>query len=248
MPQATKVDIIIEGLKIRIQSGEFDDGRLPSFRKLVQEYTTSQETMNKAMQTLQAEGLLVSSGAKGVFVNKSRIRIPGINPNFFKYITDFGENHGFEVIEETISHPEIFTAPGEITKKMGLPRNSKVLRRFRKQGSNQSIFRFAETFYPASLITKKMYEDIKNDPHYPITKNIEKYFKQAIKAVHEDLIVRLPTKFEQEHLQIVRTNPVVDMAVTCYNKEKTQIIMYSHITFNANDFIFMYDYDVAHWA
>ena len=69
MSVTVKVDSLVDTLRARIQSGEFGDEKLPSFRELAEEYNTTQETMNKTIQALQAEGQLISRGTKGVFVN-----------------------------------------------------------------------------------------------------------------------------------------------------------------------------------
>jgi DNA-binding GntR family transcriptional regulator len=83
MSTRSKVEKFIDALRNRILSGEFGNtGRLPSFRTLATEYNTTQETMNKTMQALQAEGLITSLGAKGVFANTPSTRLLGFTPNF----------------------------------------------------------------------------------------------------------------------------------------------------------------------
>lgn len=245
MSATTKVDTIIDGIRSRILSGEFgEEGRLPSFRKLVDEYQTSQETMNKAMQALQAEGILLSAGAKGVYVNKPRIRVPALVANFYQQIQKFG----YEAMEELLGKPEVITPTNEIAKYMHLSKNEQVLRRFRKQGSKETTFRLADSYYPMSLITDDMLAAINKDSHYNIIDAIRDQSEKPIKHVHEEIIARLPTAFEQEQLKIVRTNPVFEMKVISFATNKKTVIMYSQVVFNANLFFLSYNYSVDQWS
>lgn len=246
MSSQSKVGSIIDSLRNRILTGEFGEGRLPSFRKLVVEYETSQETMNKAMQTLQAEGLLVSAGAKGVFTNVNRMRVPGLGrvKNFFDYM----QQQGFDAFEETIGEPQVITPSKEMSKAMHLAKNEKVLFRLRRQGTKLTPFRLVEGYYPMSLITDSMLEQIKTDQHYYIIGNIQQNFKKSIKHIHEEIITRLPTIFEQEQLEIVRTNPVIEVTFINYDEDKKTVIMYNKMILNANHFLLSYDYEVGHWA
>lgn len=245
MPTTSKVDTIADALKERILSGEFGkDGRLPSFRKLASEYTTTQETMNKTMQALQAEGVLISMGVKGIFVNTQRVRIPGLVAHFSKHL----EDSGLKPKEETLKTPEFITPPSEIAKAMLLPKNAQVLLRRRLQGTTAVPLRLVEGYYPAAFITPDMLTKIHNDPHFHIVNAIKKNSGKSILLVHEDVIARLPTAYEQKQLQIVRTNPVLETRLINYTKDKKTVIMYLRMILNANHFLLSFDYEVNHWA
>jgi len=244
MSTTTKVDTIIDGLRARIQSGEFGQGgRLPSFRKLVEEYETSQETMNKAMQALQAEGLLLSSGAKGVFVNNPRLRVPGIVVDFSEYL----KNEGLTPKSEFITKPEIIQPSQEIMKSMKLKKGEMVLCRQRKQGTDRSFFRIATDYYPMHLITDSMLEKAQNDPYFSLILAIKENFDKTIELSQEDLIARLPNTFEQEQLQLVRTNPVIESKSSNFTADKKTCILYYHKVLNANHFILSYNNVIHYW-
>jgi DNA-binding GntR family transcriptional regulator len=244
MSTLTKVDTIIDGIRSRILSGEFgEEGRLPSFRKLVDEYQTSQETMNKAMQALQAEGLLLSAGAKGVFVNTARIRIPGIVVDFPQHL----KNNGLTPISEFITKPQVIQPPLEIMKNMKLKKGQMVLCRQRKQGAGKSFFRIATDYYPMDLITEEMMEEIQNDPNFSIILAIKKHFKKTIELSQEDLIARLPNAFEQEQLQLVRTNPIIESKSSNFTADQKTCILYYHKVLNANHFILSYNNVIHYW-
>jgi DNA-binding GntR family transcriptional regulator len=54
-------------LRARISSGELS-GRIPSIKSLAQEYEVSHRTVERALSTLKAEGLVVSLIGKGYYV------------------------------------------------------------------------------------------------------------------------------------------------------------------------------------
>jgi DNA-binding GntR family transcriptional regulator len=246
MSTTTKVDTIIDGLRNRIISGEFGEaGRLPSFRKLVQEYETSQETMNKAMQALQAEGLLLSSGARGVFVNNARIRIrmPGVVIDFSEHIKE----QGLTPTSELIGKPEIIEPPKEVMKRLKLKKGQQVLCRQRKQGTQRSVLRVTIEYYPMHLITDSMLEQITKDPHYSIILAIRENVGKTIDISQEELVARLPNAFEQEQLQIVRTNPVIEIKSTNVTADEKTPILYYHKVLNANHFILSYNNVIHDW-
>src|SRR5712691_5646260 len=95
----TKLDVITEKLREQIVKGDFGTmGRLPSHRMLAEQYDTTRETINKVVQRLQAEGLLISHGTAGVFVS-SRTRMPGITARFDLYLK---EHFGLTAVETDI--------------------------------------------------------------------------------------------------------------------------------------------------
>src|SRR5689334_17429137 len=118
MAPEVKVDDITDALRKRILDGEFGTGgRLPSLRMFASQYGTTQETINKVVQRLQAEGLLSSLGRQGVFVHMPRTRIPGIVPRFDLYLKELG----LEPVEMNIEKPELVPAPEDVAKVFGVP-------------------------------------------------------------------------------------------------------------------------------
>ena len=60
MSPDTKMDTLANELRERVQRGVFGTaGRLPSLRMLADEFGTTNETMNKVVQRLKAEGVLL---------------------------------------------------------------------------------------------------------------------------------------------------------------------------------------------
>jgi len=244
MSTNTKVEGLIDALRTRIHSGEFgNEGRLPSFRSLATEYNTTQETMNKTMQALQAEGLLTSMGAKGVFVNKTDVRLLAHTQNFFQYLKEQVQ----DPFEEYIEKPSLIKAPAEIARILGVAEGSIVFRRFKKQGTNQVLFRLEEVFYPKSVLTDEAIEKMTKNASFLPFELIKDKFGIFIASANEKILCRLPSAYEQDLLKIVRTNPVIDIKRVCYTKDKKKILTYSRMILNANHFLLSYDYEVDLW-
>jgi DNA-binding GntR family transcriptional regulator len=246
MSPDVKVDVIADAFRQRILSGEYGtSGRLPSLRLLSEEYSTTRETMNKVVQRLQAEGLLVSQGRAGVFVNKPRTRIPGITARFDLYL----QEQGLTPRETNIDEPALVSAPSEVAKVFGIAEGAPVVRRMRLQGTATIPYRLAENFYPVELAGGSILEQMRKDARFDVLHAIKETYGKVIKHVHEDVIGRLPTSQEQELLKIVRNAPVLEVQRTNYAEDKDEtVMMFNRIVFVASLFVLSYDYTTALWA
>lgn len=245
MSPDTKVDAINDAFRQRILNGEFGTaGRLPSLRMLAEQFNTTHETMNKVIQRLQAEGLLISLGRAGVFVHFPRSRIPGITPRFDQYL----QQQGLVSVETNVEEPAIVPAPSEVAKAFDVKEGTPVIQRFRRQGTPAAHYRLAENFYPVELTGEEVLEQIRNDFSFDVLAAIEEKHGKVIKRVHEDVFGRLPTSEEQDLLKIVRNTPVLEILRTGYAEDDDTAIMFSRIIFVANYFVLSYDYTTSYWT
>jgi DNA-binding GntR family transcriptional regulator len=245
MSPETKVDAIVDAFRKRILAGDFGTrGRLPSLRMLAEEFGTTNETMNKVVQLLQAEGLLISRGRAGVFVNKPRTRIPGITARFDLYL----QEQGLTPMEVNVVEPSIVAAPADVAKAMGIAEGAEVVRRMRLQGTTTVPYRLAENFYPLDLAGGTILERMKQDARLDVLLAIKEAHGKVIKRVHEDVIARLPTGQEQKLLKIVRTAPVLEVQRTNYAEDDSTVIMFNRIIFVASYFVLSYDYITSLWT
>jgi DNA-binding GntR family transcriptional regulator len=247
MSPDTKVDDINDAFRERILRGEFGTaGRLPSLRMLAEEFGTTHETMNKVIQRLQAEGLLISRGRAGVFVQSRHARIPGITSRFDLFLQ---QEMGLTPVETNIDEPSIVDAPPEVARALGVTEGTPVVQRSRRQGTTGIHYRLAKNFYPLELVGEEVLERIKQDVHFDVLEAIREKHHQVIKRVHEDVYARLPTSEERELLKIVRNAPVLEVFRTSYSEKEGGIpIMFSHIIFVASAFVLSYDYPVYYWS
>jgi DNA-binding GntR family transcriptional regulator len=245
MSPDTKVDTLIDELRERVRRGDYGTvGRLPSVRMLAEEFGTTNETMNKVVQSLQAEGVLLSLGRAGVVVHPPFTRGPGLTKNFSKYL----ENLGLTAVEENIDVPAFVPAPIEVAKAFDIREDTPILHRLRWQGTPTIRYRLAENYYAPDLVDEEVLEHIREDKRYDVLEHIKVKHHKIIKRVHEDVYARLPTSEEQEQLDIVRHTPVIEIKRTSYSaQEVSSVIMYSRIIFVASYFFLSYDYAVPFW-
>src|SRR5256885_6259258 len=185
MSPDTKIDSIADAVRQRILAGEYGtSGRLPSLRLLSEEYGTTHETMNKVVQLLQAEGLLVSQGRAGVFVNKTRTRIPGITARFDLYL----QEQGLVPEETNVEEPAIVAAPADVAKVFGIDEGAPVVHRMRRQGTTATPYRLAENFYPVDLAGGSILERMRQDARLDVLQAIKEAHGKVIKRVHDYLL------------------------------------------------------------
>jgi DNA-binding GntR family transcriptional regulator len=241
----TKVDLITERLRQQILRGDFGtQGRLPSLRMLGEQYGTTRETINKAVQQLQAEGLLISHGTAGIFIS-SRTRMPGITARFDLYLSQ----HGLVPIETDIERPGLVPAPLEVAEALGMIENTPVARRYRRQGTTDTHYRLTENFYPTSLVDEPTLRQMQGDVNFDVLLAIKRAHGKAVKYLHERVIARLPTLQEQALLRIVRSSPVLETHRTSYAYDEGRTpVMFSRIIYVASYFELTYDYVVPYWT
>lgn len=245
MSPTTKIDTIADSFRQRVVDGEYGiSGRLPSLRMLAEEYGTTHETMNKVVQLLQADGVLLSKGRAGVFVSKPRTRIPGITARFDAYL----EERGLAPVEINIDAPALVPAPAEVAKAFAIPIGSDVVRRIRKQGTKTEHYRITESFYPVSLAGGSILEQMQQDVRLDVLLEIKKASGKIIEAVHEEVVARLPTSQEQALLGIVRNTPILEVHRSNYTKDRKTVVMFSRIIFVAKFFVLEYDYATPLWS
>jgi DNA-binding GntR family transcriptional regulator len=244
MSPDAKFDIIIETLRQRILEREYGTaGRLPSFRMLADQFNTTHETMNKVIQRLQAEGLLISFGRAGVFVNFSQKHLPGITPRFDQFLLE----QGLSPVETDIDEPSIVPAPLEVASIFNIPNASPVVRRYRRQGTTTTPYRLAENFYPPDLVSNEILTQLQQDVHFDILEAIKNTHGLTLKSIHEDVYARLATTQEEALLNIVRNTPVFEIQRISKGDDDGIAIMFSRIVAVARYFVLTYNY-VPYWV
>ncbi len=246
MSTETKIDGIHVALRQRILDGEYGKaGRLPSLRLLANQFKTSHETINKVIQRLQAEGLLMSLGRAGVFVNFPRKHIPGITPRFDRYL----EEQGLTPVETDIEEPAIVLASEEVAGVFDIEPGTPVVQRYRLQGTPTEHYRLARNFYPQELAGGEILEKMQQNVHFDVLAAIQDVHHKSIREVHEDVFARLATLQEQDLLQVVRNTPVFEILRTSYAADEDKaVIMYSRIIAVASYFVLTYEYTTPHWT
>ena len=245
MAPDTKVDTLKDELRERVRRGDYGTaGRLPSLRMLAEEFGTTNETMNKVVQSLQAEGVLLSLGRAGVFVHPPITRVSGLTKNFAEYL----EGQGLTAIEKNVGEPAFVPAPIEVAKVFDIREGTPTLHRLRWQGTPLIRYRLAENYYAPDLVDEEVLVRIQEDERYDVLEHVKERHHKIIRHVHEDVYARLPTTEEQEQLDVVRHTPLIEIKrISSSAQEDGSVIMYSRVIFVASYFFLAYDYSVPFW-
>jgi DNA-binding GntR family transcriptional regulator len=239
MSPDTQTDAATDALRQRILEGEYGrSGRLPSLNMLAEQLGIGRDTANSVVQRLQAEGLLISKGRAGVFVNQLRPRIPTNIARFERYL----EKQGLKAIESDIESPSVVVAPPYVAHALGIAENGLVLHRLRRMGTVTAPYCLVENFYPVELVGDAIVEQAQKDETYDIPLALQEVQGTIAKLVHEDVIGRLPSSKEQHLLEIVHGTPVQEINRVYYTEDGATAIYYSRLTLVARYFVLSYDY------
>ncbi len=225
MVDNTKVDVLAEQLRQRIREGEFGtNGRLPPHRVLAEQLHTTRETVNKVIQLLQSEGLLLTR-EKSVYVKPPLMKLPAFVPNHDQYIRE----RGLEPISEFLEKPDLVPLPDWVARLLGRKEGEMVPHRLLRQGilypTGAVYYRLSENFYHPELVKDEIFQGLQSDPQYNTwTAMKDKYGIAVVKSMNT-AVSRLPTLREQNHLGIVRTTPVLELHGTQLTQDDLPVMV-----------------------
>lgn len=245
----TKIDMITDDLRERILNQRIKlraQGKLPSISELANEYNTTRHLIMLAMETLRAEGVVLSRPGSGLYpAPQNRLRIPGITKDLGTYF----RSNDINFVETNIEGPAILPASPEISKVFGVPEGTLVVRRMRRQGSDTDHYRFSDTYYLFSLIGEQGLLNMQRDPSYDALEHIRQNHGRVIRRVTMSFHSRLSNAKEQAILNIARGTPVVEAKRTSYaDDDNTTVIMHNHIILDANKVKFEDEEEAQHWS
>ena len=207
----TKVDVLAEKLRQRIKDGEFGtSGRIPPHRVLAGQLGTTRETVNKIIQLLQSEGVLVSRD-KSVYVKPQLLTLSTFVSNYDQYVRD----RGLEPVSTFLEKPTLVPIPEFAAKLMGRKEGELVPHRLLLQGVKYPIgtvyYRLSENFYNPELVKDEIFQGLRSDPQFDTWAAMKKKYGIEVLRSKNVAFARLPTIEEQEHLDIIRGTPVLEL-------------------------------------
>lgn len=211
MVDKTKIDILAEQLRKRIREGEFGtSGRIPPHRVLAEQLQTTRETVNKVVQLLQSEGLLMARD-KSVYVKPPLMKLPAFMANYDQYIRD----RGLEPVSEFLEQPQLVPLPARIAKLLERKEGEMVPHRLLRQGIKYPAgtvhYRLSENFYNPELVKEEIFQGLRSDPQYNTWTAIKSRYGIEVVKSKNIATARLPTLEEQNRLGIVRGTPVLEL-------------------------------------
>jgi|SRR5947209_2461834 len=247
----TKIDEVAAALKDRIERGAYAAGqRLPSEREITDEFNISRATVRGALLRLQAENIVDIVPRGGAFVRSpsSKIVVGPSSPNVasgleLKRAGSFiraMEAQGRKTLVRFIEPSSIIPAGEELSEKMEISPDTKLLRRYRVHLVERVPYRIMDSYYLASLAGGLLGKD---EGYIPLFKWVRDHTGRRAAKAFEKISIRMPSSEEATLLNISRTQPVVDMDRWVWADDDT-LFEYTHIVANAALHEYTYSYDI----
>jgi GntR family transcriptional regulator len=220
-----RAERIADDLRDAIRSRRYPPGaKMLSTRQLMDRYGTSKATVQRAVDLLKAEGLIVGEKGRGVFVRPAPpVILTSTAASYWSRRATGEANWNAEVRaqgrtpRQEIISSELVPAPPEIARRLNLDEDAQVLLRRRIMLADEQPMQLCDGYYPAALVqgTKLVQpRPIRGGAHA----ELELIAGPWLRFI-EDVQVRMPTPDEARQLKIVSGVPVVRTLRTLYNTE-----------------------------
>lgn len=241
----TLLDMLTERMRNDIKQGKYGvagQGRIPTVTALMKQWNTTRNTVGRVLLLLQSEGIIRSKGTSLV-VNWPALQLEGLTKNFEQYLRD----KGFKPEMENLISPSIEETPPDIAALFGhaIAVRQQLVHRMRKQSADDVPLRIAENWYPASLAAQFV-EQMQQNEHMDVLQAIKDTHGLYITTIKDVLIARIPTEKERVWLDVVRTEPIVEIRRSNFSEDGTPI-MFNRLIHVAPSFTFTYEYQKDYW-
>jgi DNA-binding GntR family transcriptional regulator len=247
----SKIDEVAEELQQRINKGIYAaNQRLPSERKLGDEFKVSRVTIRSALQRLQADNLVDIIPQSGVFVRypASRVVVGPSAPNmkakplelkragsFIRAMEAMGRQTQVRFIEPS----KIMAVGEELGSKLETSPDTKVLRRYRVHLVDRIPYRILDSYYLASYLGDLLGKD---EGYIPLFKWLREHTGLKPSRAFECLDSRMPSANEAVLLNISRNQPIMDIDRWVWAGDT--LFEYTHIVANGVLHEFTYSYEI----
>jgi len=249
--QTVLVDKLANSLRARIEGGEFGTtGIIPSLSELAQEWEVSRTFAAEVIMILRAQGYLVQTPKRRYRVVHPRIVLPGLTPNFRKYL----EGLGFTTEETDIQPPKVEPMPLEIAKLFTRTDNNEpairegvhVVHRVRRQGVTDLPLRIGHIWYPSAIAQPYM-DAIKNDSSFDMLAALKRDRNIAVVDTDFSICCRIPDQVEMKELNLARFQPVLEARRIGYTAGRQQVITLHRTIMDGTRFEYQMKLPVSFW-
>lgn len=182
--------------------------------------------MNQVILQLQGEGLITAgNGNRRLMATPPRKRVPMRDTPFTRFLHD----QGLEPVTEYLERPERLPMNESLAKAFDMPLGTLYVVRRRCDGTKHVRYRLTSKYFLSELLDDETLAGMQADNQYDAILDIKQKKGISAKFMTEDIIGRLPTNEEQEHLEIVRTAPVLEVTRTCYEQKDERVLWLNRI-------------------
>ncbi len=207
-----KYEEIAEDIKSKIEVGEYlPNDQVPLEKEMCEKYSVSRITIKKAMDQLVMKGLVVKRRGSGTFVKDIDN----------KEVYDISTSNQFEGFTKTFSDKKIISkivefkiinAKDEIADKLKISEDEFVYYIVRARYADGVPYVMEYTYMPIDIIPGIKIDTLKGS----IYEYIEEILNLKIKSAHRTIRASLPTKMEQEYLEISENFPILEVEQSAY--------------------------------
>lgn len=236
--------VIADGLRTQILSGELAPGaRVPGENTLMQQYDVSRTTARQALDVLKAEGLIETRQGGSTTVRAFKpIRRPA-GRRLSREVWGSGkslwnidlEGRDPEVLDVTVEEVE---APAEVAAVLGVDPGSRVWRRSRLYGLDETPVQRAISYLAAELVAGTAITQ-------PNTGEGGTYARlgeigHAPTRFEEDIRVRMPLPEEAEDLQLRGVTPIIVIVRTAWDAGG-RVVEVNEMKLNSTRYVLNYE-------
>lgn len=209
-------------LRAKIRRGDWAAGeRLPSIPTIASSYGVAKQTVQRTIDQLRIEGLLITKPGSGTYVRGSRRRLNRLSRGRYGaqrgYHADLATRYRQQLTEVGRS-----PAPPEVADAFGVSDHTElVVRRHLVRTQEQAVEVGASWFKPgdAAGTSLERYEAFGR----PLYQEAEEVIGRRYASATDQVTARLPTREEAELLQIRPDTPVLHLLHVAYDPEHKPI-------------------------
>lgn len=239
---------IADDLRRRIAEGEFLDGRLPTERDLIAQYShtsKAQGTIRQALAVLRDEGLIESRVGSGVFVRSWR---PIVRHGLERVLAgQWGQGksiwdvdvEGRTLVPDDIKLKWLDASP-EVARALGLDVGDSVYSRDRRYLVDGVPVLRSTSYIPGDLAEGTKITETDTGPGGVYARLADAGHKPE--RFQEDLRCRMPSAAEADDLSLSASTPVVELVRHAYDSTG-RVVEVNRMVLDASRYVFRYSFD-----
>ncbi len=210
---------ISEQIQQRITEGYYSPGeKLPSEKKLVEEWQVSRITIRRAIANLVQQGLVTTHQGKGAFVNEKR-KVAYTLSNPLTFLQNDLANKGIKLSLQNITF-ELVTAPTEVQKILQLPSNNPTAYLQKKLLLTDDVPGGVDITYILPEIGQKLGTELQQNMTFPILER-NNYQIDRVTAIIECTNANLELS---EYLDVPLGHPLLVYRHTAYITQNCPVL------------------------
>ncbi|MBX6722842.1 MAG: GntR family transcriptional regulator [Dactylosporangium sp.] len=209
-------------LRARIRRGDWAPGeRLPSIPAIAAMYGVAKQTVQRTIDQLRVEGLLITKPGSGTYVRGTRRRLNRLSRG------RYGAHRGYHAdlaarYRQHLLHVGRSTAPPEVADAFGVSDSTELIVRRHLVSTGDSPVEVGASWFRLSDAAGTSLERFEAFGR-PLYQEVEEETGRRYATATDQITARLPTREEAELLQIRPDTPVLHLLHVAYDAEHRPI-------------------------